>query len=153
MYNKSGNRNAEPVMLRTCRQNQGLLLSAAVLFILPTFVMFMARATRIQPGHVGVKIYLAGDQRGGSETRITVWVAPSLVRVGPTDAPGKAPSINLSGARGETVDSQVVVRAQVDSSLTHPTSHCFGSIFSPLMAPTAPEAPIRLPVQGRMRSL
>jgi hypothetical protein len=117
MYNKSGNPNAEPVTLRSGRQNQSLLLAAAALVILPTFVMFMTRATRIQPGHVGVEINLAGDLQG-SETPITVWVAPSLVRVGPTDAPGTASSISLSGARGETVDSQVVVRAPVGSSLT-----------------------------------
>jgi glycosyl hydrolase family 123 len=40
-----------------------------------------------------------------------VWVSPGLVRVGQTDAPGTASSINLSGARGETVDSQVIVQA------------------------------------------
>ena len=118
MYDKSGNRNAEPVALKTGRQNQGLLLAAAALVILPTFVMFMTRATPIQPGHIGIEISLPASQRGGPETSITVWVAPSLVRVGPTDAPGKAPSINLSGARGETVDSQVVVRAPVGNSLT-----------------------------------
>jgi len=39
------------------------------------------------------------------------WVAPSLDRVGKTDAPAAASSINLFGARGETVDSQVVVQA------------------------------------------
>jgi hypothetical protein len=80
--------------------------------------MFMTRAMRIQPGYVVVETNLAGVQRGGSGTPITVWVAPSLVRVGPTDAPGTASSISLSGARGETVDSQVVVRAPVGSSLT-----------------------------------
>src|SRR5882672_3886586 len=39
-----------------------------------------------------------------------VWVAPSLVRVGKADAPGTASSISLSGARGETVDAQVIVQ-------------------------------------------
>jgi len=38
------------------------------------------------------------------------WVAPSLDRVGQTDAPGTLSSIALSGARGETVDTQVVVQ-------------------------------------------
>ncbi len=47
-----------------------------------------------------------------------VWVSPSLVRVGQTDAPGTASSINLSGARGETVDSQVIVQAPA-SGLTN----------------------------------
>ncbi len=118
MYDKSDNRNADPVAVRTCRQTQGLLLAAVALVILPTSVMFMTRATHFQPGHIGIEINLPAGQQGGPETPITTWVVPSLVRVGPTDAPGKAPSINISGARGETVDSQVVVRAPADSSLT-----------------------------------
>jgi len=40
-----------------------------------------------------------------------VWVMSSLVRVGQADAPGTTSSITLSGARGETVDTQVVVQA------------------------------------------
>jgi hypothetical protein len=44
-------------------------------------------------------------------TPFPVWVASGLVRVGKTDGPGTASSIVLSGARGETVDTQVIVRA------------------------------------------
>jgi Domain of unknown function (DUF4091)/Immunoglobulin I-set domain len=40
----------------------------------------------------------------------SAWVAPSLNRVGQTDAPGSASSISLSSARGETVDTQVVLQ-------------------------------------------
>jgi hypothetical protein len=40
----------------------------------------------------------------------STWVAPSLDRVGKTDAPGTVSSIALFGARGETVDTQVVVQ-------------------------------------------
>ncbi|HVG92368.1 MAG TPA: choice-of-anchor D domain-containing protein, partial [Alphaproteobacteria bacterium] len=40
-----------------------------------------------------------------------VWVQSSLLRVGQTDAPGTTSSIALSSARGETVDTQVVVQA------------------------------------------
>jgi len=39
-----------------------------------------------------------------------VWVVSSLVRVGTTDAAGTTSSINLSSARGETVDTQIVIR-------------------------------------------
>ena len=39
-----------------------------------------------------------------------VWVSPGLLRVGQTDAPGTTSSINLFSARGETVDSQVIVQ-------------------------------------------
>jgi Glycoside hydrolase 123 N-terminal domain/Immunoglobulin I-set domain/Glycoside hydrolase 123, catalytic domain len=48
----------------------------------------------------------------------TVWVAPSLDRVGTTDTPGTASSISLSGARGETVDAQVIVQGPL-SGLTN----------------------------------
>ena len=48
-----------------------------------------------------------------------VWVVPSLVRVGPTDAPGTSTSINLSGARGEYVDTQIIVRAPATAGLTN----------------------------------
>ncbi len=40
-----------------------------------------------------------------------VWVAPGLVRVGKADAPGTTSLIIISGARGETLDTQVIVRA------------------------------------------
>src|SRR2546423_4956871 len=39
------------------------------------------------------------------------WVSPRLARVGVTDAPGTTTSINLSSGRGETVATQVIVRA------------------------------------------
>jgi hypothetical protein len=40
----------------------------------------------------------------------TAWVTSSLLRVGQTDAPGTTSSITLSSARGETVDTQVIVQ-------------------------------------------
>jgi hypothetical protein len=46
----------------------------------------------------------------GVQSNFSTWVAPSLIRVGKTDAPGTLSSIALSGARGETVDTQVVVQ-------------------------------------------
>ena len=55
-------------------------------------------------------ISLSGVGVTPSSSAFTAWVAPSLVRVGPTDAPGTASSIALSGARGETLDTQVIVR-------------------------------------------
>jgi len=42
-----------------------------------------------------------------------VWVQSSLIRVGSSDAPGQTSSITLSGARGETADTQVIVQAPV----------------------------------------
>ncbi len=46
----------------------------------------------------------------GVHSSFTAWVAPSMVRVGKTTAAGTLSSMSLSGARGETVDSQVVVQ-------------------------------------------
>jgi len=46
----------------------------------------------------------------GIQATFTAWVVPGLVRVGQTDAPGTTSSIALSGARGETVDAQVIVQ-------------------------------------------
>ena len=40
-----------------------------------------------------------------------IWVSPRLIRVGQTETPTTATSISLSGARGEILDSQVVVTA------------------------------------------
>jgi hypothetical protein len=46
----------------------------------------------------------------GVQSNFSTWVSPSLVRVGQTDAAGTLSSIALFGARGETVDTQVVVQ-------------------------------------------
>jgi Domain of unknown function (DUF4091)/Immunoglobulin domain len=45
-----------------------------------------------------------------SSAAFPAWVSPGLVRVGQTDAPGATSSISLSSARGETVDTQVIVQ-------------------------------------------
>ena len=46
-----------------------------------------------------------------SAAAFPVWVASSLIRVGKTEAPGMVSSIDVSGARGEIVDTQVIVHA------------------------------------------
>lgn len=46
-----------------------------------------------------------------SSSAFPVWTTSGLVRVGQTDGIGSAVSINVSGARGETVDAQVIVQA------------------------------------------
>ncbi len=70
-------------------RSKGLLLTAAV------FVVFT--------------IFIAASQT--SSAAFPLWVESSLIRVGQTDAPGTASSISLFSARGETVDTQVVVQA------------------------------------------
>lgn len=56
-------------------------------------------------------IALSGVGFQSTTQSFPVWVAPSLVRVGQADASGIASSITLSSARGETVDTQVIVQA------------------------------------------
>ncbi len=88
IYDKSVRRIGEHTRW-TFRRAKGLLLTAAV------FVVFT--------------IFIAASQT--SSAAFPLWVESSLIRVGKTDAPGTASSISLSSARGETVDTQVVVQA------------------------------------------
>jgi Glycoside hydrolase 123 N-terminal domain len=53
-----------------------------------------------------------------SAAAFPVWVASGLVRVGKTEAPGMTTSIDVSGARGEIVDAQIIVHAS-PSGLTN----------------------------------
>jgi Domain of unknown function (DUF4091) len=46
-----------------------------------------------------------------SASTFPVWVASGLIRVGKTEAPGMISSIDVSGARGEIVDAQIIVHA------------------------------------------
>ena len=46
-----------------------------------------------------------------SAAAFPVWVASGLIRVGKTEAPGMISSIDISGARGEVVDAQIIVHA------------------------------------------
>jgi hypothetical protein len=55
----------------------------------------------------------------GASAAPTVWVVPSLARVGPHDAPGHRLNAQLFAARGEYESFQVIVRAPVENSLTH----------------------------------
>ena len=58
-------------------------------------------------------ISLSGNGVQQASSAFPAWVSPGLVRVGKTDAPGTASAINLSSARGETVDTQIIVQAPV----------------------------------------
>jgi len=60
---------------------------------------------------------LTPDELRG-DTPMIAWIVPSLVRVGPSDAPGNISSINLSGARGEYVDAQIIITAASNTNLT-----------------------------------
>ena len=58
---------------------------------------------------VGLMVFITVSHSSSAPFR--VWVSPGLIRVGQTDASDTASSITLSGARGETVDTQVIVQA------------------------------------------
>jgi len=72
----------------TFRHAKGLPLAAAVL--------------------VGLTIFITAGQ--SSSAPFPLWVSSGLIRVGQTDAPGTTSAITLSSARGETVDTQVIVQ-------------------------------------------
>jgi len=96
---KLGFRNGKGA--HTLLQTKGLLVTIAVLIILATLRNFGSR--------------LSGSSTGSNEMAATrafpTWVMSGLDRVGKSDASGTTTQITLSGARGETVDSQVVVQA------------------------------------------
>src|SRR5467141_626755 len=82
-------------------------------------VMFAPAATGSVTGNASVAsnatnsptvISLAGTGVQPPAASFPIWVSPGLVRVGKTDAPGTASCISLSSARGETVDTQVIVQ-------------------------------------------
>jgi len=68
--------------------------------------------TRPQGGGVDLGAYqMSSTPPPPPPPAIPVWVSPGMLRVGPTDNPGTTTFVSLSGARGETVDAQVIVRA------------------------------------------
>ena len=71
------------------RPVKSLLLTLTVLIFFAFFITFKAKSDQAFP----------------------VWVASGLARVGNADSVGTTSSITLSSARGETVDTQVIVQA------------------------------------------
>src|SRR6202790_3325106 len=54
------------------------VIAIGVLLVVLLMGLFLVRVTRIEPGHVGVQINLAGNQRGASEIPVrTGWVVYS----------------------------------------------------------------------------
>ncbi len=114
IYDKPRRRNRELVARGTCRHAKGLLFAAAVLVVLTIFIVLNIPMTRIHAGPVAVAPSITTQptsQTVTASSAFTVWAESSLVRVGKTAPPGTASFISLSGARGETVDTQVIVRA------------------------------------------
>src|SRR5271169_5201341 len=81
IFNRPNDRDMEFVQRKTVQHFKGLLIAAAAVFAMILLVVFLLRVTRIEAGHVGVEINLAGSQRGASEIPIrTGWVVYSPLR-------------------------------------------------------------------------
>ena len=76
IFNRGGSRDDSPFEMR----RDGMLVKYAAVAVVAFFVLllmgiFLVRVTRIEAGHVGVEINLAGKQRGASDIPIrTGWV-------------------------------------------------------------------------------
>jgi regulator of protease activity HflC (stomatin/prohibitin superfamily) len=78
IFDKSQYRDVEFVPRATWQKIKVPLIAGAVLVVLLVFAVFITRLTRIEAGHVGVEINLAGHQRGASEIPVrTGWVVYS----------------------------------------------------------------------------
>src|SRR5215467_15497561 len=79
IFNRGGGREDAPFEMR--RENLLIKYAAAgvgVLLLVLVLSIFLVRVTRIEAGHVGVEINLAGKQRGASEIPVrTGWVVYS----------------------------------------------------------------------------
>src|SRR5580692_2036844 len=75
MFRKGGRDDAEFEMKRAAPFLKLGIIAIGVLLVLLVMGLFLLRVTRIEPGHVGVQINLAGKQRGASEIPVrTGWV-------------------------------------------------------------------------------
>lgn len=79
MFRKGGGRDdAEFEMKRAAPFLKLGVIAIGVILVLLVMGLFLLRVTRIEPGHVGVQINLAGNQRGASEIPVrTGWVVYS----------------------------------------------------------------------------
>src|SRR5271169_4632436 len=81
IFNRPNDRDMEFVQRKTVQHFKGLLIAAAAVFAMILLVVFLLRVTRIEAGHVGVEINLAGSQRGASEIPVrTGWAEYSPLR-------------------------------------------------------------------------
>jgi regulator of protease activity HflC (stomatin/prohibitin superfamily) len=81
IFNRPDNRDMEFVQRKTAEHFRGFLIALAAILALVLMAVFLLRVTRIEAGHVGVEINLAGSQRGASEIPIrTGWVVYSPLR-------------------------------------------------------------------------
>src|SRR5271169_1943421 len=78
MFRGGGRGDAEFEMKRAAPFLKLGVVAVGVLLLVLLMGLFLVRVTRIEPGHVGVQINLAGNQRGASEIPVrTGWVVYS----------------------------------------------------------------------------
>src|SRR5260370_9323824 len=78
VFRKARGDNQEFTMRPPIPGLRNLIIGAAVLVVVIFLLSFVVRVTRIEAGHVGVEINLAGSQRGASEIPVrTGWVVYS----------------------------------------------------------------------------
>ena len=84
---------------RVSQQNMKFLFfGVAGLVVLLLLALFLLRVTRIEAGHVGVEINLAGSQRGASEIPIrTGWVVYSPLRTQIIEFPTYVQTVKWTG--------------------------------------------------------
>src|SRR5260370_7015111 len=98
MFNRGGGRDDGAFEMR----RDGPLLkfgaiAAGVLLVLVVLGVFLLRVTRIEAGHGGVEINLAGKQRGASEIPVrTGWGGYSPLRRPIIQFPPDAPPVKLT---------------------------------------------------------
>ena len=83
IFDKRSNDNQPMEFVPRVAQQNAKLIGFVILALIVLFVfsLFVLRVTRIEAGHVGVEINLAGNQRGASEIPIrTGWVVYSPLR-------------------------------------------------------------------------
>jgi regulator of protease activity HflC (stomatin/prohibitin superfamily) len=81
IFNRPNDRDMEFVQRKTVEHFRGFLIALAAILVLVLMAVFLLHVTRIEAGHVGVEINLAGSQRGASEIPIrTGWVVYSPLR-------------------------------------------------------------------------
>jgi hypothetical protein len=95
VFNRPDDRDVELVQRKSVEHFRGLLIAAAAIFAVVLLVVFLLRVTRIEAGHVGVGINLAGSQRGASEIPVrTGWVVDSPLRTQIIEFPTYVQKVN-----------------------------------------------------------
>ena len=112
MFNRGGGRDDAAFEMR--RNGSLLKLGAIVvgaILVLLVLGVFLLRVTRIEAGHVGVEINLAGKQRGASEIPVrTGWVVYSPLSTQMPWTGFVASRFSCSGA-----NSQIAASSYTDS--------------------------------------